>query len=129
MAVKLFDSELKVMEILWKQGNTTAKQIAEILGEEIGWSKTTTYTIIKRCLEKGAIMRLNPNWICRPLVTIEEAREYETSELINKMYNGAADQLVASILSGKILSMEDVKRLKQVIRDMDPHAGGIPGHE
>jgi len=119
MAIKLFDSELKVMEILWQDGDTTAKRIAEILGKEIGWSKTTTYTIIKRCLEKGAIERRDPNWVCHPLVTIEEAREYETSELINKMYDGAADRLVASILGGKILSKEEIERLKQTIRNME----------
>ena len=119
MPVKLFDSELKVMEVLWREGDTTAKQIAEILGKDIGWSKTTTYTIIKRCLEKGAIKRRDPNWICHPLVTKEEAQEYETSELINKMYGGAADRLVASILGSKILSCDEVKRLKQVIRDIE----------
>ena len=119
MAIKLFDSELKVMEILWRDGDTTAKRIAEILGKDIGWSKTTTYTIIKRCLEKGAIQRRDPNWVCHPLVTIDEAREYETSELINKMYDGAADQLVASILGSKILSKGEVERLKLIIRDME----------
>jgi len=119
MAIKLFDSELKVMEILWREGDTTARRIAEILGKEINWSKTTTYTIIKRCLEKGAIERRDPNWICHPLVTIEEAREYETSELINKMYDGAADQLIASLLGSKILSKDEVERLKQVVREME----------
>ena len=118
MAIKLFDSELKVMEILWREGDTTARRIAEILSKEIKWSKTTTYTIIKRCLEKGAIQRREPNWTCHPLVTIEEAREYETTELINKMYDGAADRLVASILGGNILSKEEIERLKQVVRDM-----------
>ena len=119
MAIKLFDSELKVMEILWREGDTPAKRIAEILGKEISWSKTTTYTIIKRCLEKGAIERRDPNWVCHPLVTIEEAREYETSELINKMYDGAADQLIASILGSKILSKEEIERLKKTVREME----------
>ena len=119
MAIKLFDSELKVMEILWKQGDTPAKRIAEILGKEINWSKTTAYTIIKRCLEKGALERREPGWVCHPLVTIEEAREYETTELINKMYDGAAGQLVASILGGKTLSKEELERLKQVVREME----------
>ena len=119
MAVKLFDSELKVMEILWKEGATTAKRIAEILGQQIAWSKTTTYTIIKRCLDKGAIERREPNFVCHPLVSIEEAREHETAELINKMYNGAADQLVATILGGKTMSKEEIERLKRVIQKMD----------
>lgn len=48
MSVKLFDSELKVMELLWREGELSAKQIAELLKEQIQWSKTTTYTVIKK---------------------------------------------------------------------------------
>jgi len=117
--MKLFDAELKIMEILWKEGDLTAKCIAEILNIQIGWSKTTTYTMIKRCIDKGAIERREPNFICHPLVTIDDAREYETTELINKMYNGAADQLVASMLGSQLLSKEEITRLKQVIKDWE----------
>jgi predicted transcriptional regulator len=119
MIMKLFDAELKVMEILWREGDTTAKRIAEILSEQISWSKTTTYTIIKRCLDKGAIERREPHWICHPLVTIEEAREYETNELINKMFGGAAEQLVASILERSNLSKEEIERLKRVVHELE----------
>lgn len=119
MEIKLFDSELKVMDILWKEGDTTAKRIAEILKEQVGWSKTTTYTVIKKCIDKGAIERHDPNFTCHPLVTIEQARELETTVLINKMYDGAADQLVASILGRKNLSPEEIKRLKQLVSDLE----------
>lgn len=119
MQIKLFDSELKIMDVLWKNGDTTAKRIAEILNEQVGWNKTTTYTLIKRCIDKGAIERIEPNFICHPLVTVEQAREFETTELINKMYDGAADQLVASILGRKNLSPEEIKRLKQLVENLE----------
>lgn len=119
MEIKLFDSELKVMDVLWKEGDTTAKQIAETLKEQVGWSKTTTYTLIKRCVDKGAIERIEPNYVCHPLVTIEQARELETTELINKMYDGAADQLVASILGRRNLSPEEIKRLKEIVSKLE----------
>ena len=57
MDIKLFDSELKVMDVLWKQGDTPAREIARALGEELGWNVNTTYTLIKRCMKKGAIER------------------------------------------------------------------------
>ena len=117
--MKLFDAELKIMEVLWKDGDLTAKNIAEILNKQIGWSKTTTYTMIKRCIDKGAIERREPNFICHPLVSIDDAREYETTELINKMYNGEADQLVASMLGSQLLSKEEIARLKQIIKDWE----------
>jgi len=118
MEIKLYDSELKVMEILWRQGEATAKQIAQILAKEIEWSKTTAYTVIKKCIDKGAIERIEPGFICRALVTREQAREYETTELINKMYGGAADSLVASVIGNKNLSPEEIKRLKQIVNDL-----------
>lgn len=119
MEIKLFDSELKVMDVLWKQGETTAKRLAELLREQVGWSKTTTYTLIKRCIDKGAIERLEPNFLCRPLVTVEQARELETNELINKMYDGSADRLVASLLGGGKLSPEAVERLRRLVNELD----------
>lgn len=117
--MKLFDSELKIMEILWREGDISAKRIAEIAKEQIGWSKTTTYTNIKRCIDKGAVKRYPEQFICHPLVTKEETQEYETNELINKMYDGAADQLVASILGKKNLSREEIERLKQLVKNLE----------
>ena len=117
--MKLFDAELKVMEVLWKEGDLTAKQLAEILGAQIGWGKTTTYTMIKRCIDKGAISRREPNFVCHPLISVEEAREYEVNELIDKMYSGSADQLVASLLDRRALSKEEIQRLKLLVNEME----------
>jgi len=119
MDMKLFDSELKIMEILWREGDTTAKRIAEITKEQIGWSKTTTYTVIKKCLDKGVIERQPGKFICHPLVTREEAQEYETTELINKMYDGAANQLVASVLGRKNLTRKEIEYLKQLVKSLE----------
>ncbi|MDY4081104.1 MAG: BlaI/MecI/CopY family transcriptional regulator [Candidatus Metalachnospira sp.] len=118
MEIKLYDSELKIMEILWKNGDMTAKKIAEITNESIGWSKTTTYTVIKKCIDKGAAERIEPGFVCHALVSKEEAQQYETQELINKMYDGSADQLVASILGNKKLNSQEIERLKKLVSDL-----------
>ena len=55
MEMKLFDSELKVMEALWKEGDLTAGQLVKILKEQTGWNPNTTYTVIKNLIEKGAV--------------------------------------------------------------------------
>jgi predicted transcriptional regulator len=117
--MKLFDSELRVMEILWRNGDTTAKQLAEILNEQVGWGKTTTYTVIKKCLDKGAAARSEPGFVCSALVSKEQAQEAETAELIDKMYGGAADELVASILGRKTLSAAAIAKLKQLVADLE----------
>lgn len=119
MEVKLFDSELKVMEILWNEGDITAKRIADILGKQVGWSKTTTYTVIKKCIAKGAISRIEPGFLCYALITREQAQEFETTELINKMYGGVADRLIASLLGRNDLNAKEIERLKQIVKELD----------
>lgn len=116
--MKLFDSELKIMDVLWKNGDTTAKRMAEILREQTAWSKTTTYTVIKKCVDKGAISRQEPNFFCHALITKQEAQETETSILINKMFNGMSDQLIAFILGRKNLSKEEIKRIKTMLKNL-----------
>lgn len=124
MEIRLFDSELKIMEVLWENGETTAKRIAEILGEQVGWSKTTAYTVIKKCIDKGAVGRSEPHFVCRPLITREQVREFETTEFINKMYGGATDQLVASILENRRLSPEEIGRLRRLVKRLDNDSSG-----
>ena len=116
--MKIFDSELKIMHVLWQNGETTAKRIAEILAEQIGWSKTTTYTVLKKCIKKKAVSRREPNFFCQALVSKEQAQEEETNSLINKMYGGMSDQLVAAILGSKKLSPEEIKKLKTIVRKL-----------
>ena len=83
---KLFDSELKVMGILWKEGDVPAKYIADILTKELGWNKNTTYTLIKRCIKKGAIERSEPNFMCHALIEKEAVQEAETTEQIGRAH-------------------------------------------
>lgn len=118
MNVKLFDSELKIMEILWRSGDTAARDIAEELGQTVGWSKTTAYTVIKKCVDKGAVSRSEPNFICRAEISRKEAQEYETAELIDKMYGGSADKLVASLLGSKRLSAKEIQDLKKLVEEL-----------
>ena len=119
MTIKLYDSELKVMEVLWLRGPTTARQLAELLQEQVGWSKTTTYTVIKKCIEKGAIERREPHFVCHPRVTKEEVQEYEMRELVNRMFDGAADKLVAALLDSRQLSAAEIERLKALVKSLE----------
>ncbi len=117
MGTKLFDSELKVMGVLWRKGDCTAKEISNILKEETGWNMNTTYTLIKRCIKKGAIARSEPKFMCHALIPKEEVQKAETNALIDKIYDGSADQLFAALLSRKNLSTEQIAQLKQIVGD------------
>lgn len=117
MEMKLQDAELRVMDVLWQAGQATASEIAAALKARYQYSKTTTYTLIKRCVDKGAIQRIDPGFHCRALVSRQAVQRLETKELIDKLYGGTADQLVASLLGDGGLSPSEVQRLKQMIRE------------
>ena len=114
MEIKLFDSELKVMDVLWKQGDAPAREIARVLTDELGWNVNTTYTLIKRCMKKGAIERSEPGFFCHALIPKSAVQEAETDELINKVYDGSADKLFAALLGRKKLSDEQIEQLRQM---------------
>ncbi len=99
--IKLFDSELKVMDVLWKDGDVPAKYVADTLNREVGWNKNTTYTLIKRCINKGAIERTEPGFMCHALIAKEQVQDLETDELIDKIYDGSVDKLFAALLGRK----------------------------
>jgi len=119
MECKLFDSELKVMDVLWREGDVTAKQIADTLLKEVGWNRNTTYTLIKRCIGKGAIARTEPNFLCHALIPKAEVQEAETNELIDKIYDGSADQLFSALLSRKKLNAEQIAALRQIVGELE----------
>jgi len=115
MSAKLFDSELKVMEVIWKEGSLPAKAIAEALGTSIGWNKNTTYTVIKKCVEKGAVKRSEPNFICHALVSKEEVQGAEVDELVDKLFDGSAELLFASMIGRKQLPNDMLEKLKNIV--------------
>ena len=115
--MKLFDSELKVMEVLWTQGEMPARDIIDVLSASIGWNKNTTYTVIKKCIEKGAIAREEPNFLCKPLVTKDEVAQSETEQLIDKMFGGSSELFFSSFLKNQGISEEDAKRLSKMIKE------------
>ena len=118
MKIKIFDSELKVMEVLWEKGEITAGKIVKILKDQTGWNPNTTYTVIKKLIEKDAIERIEPGFICKVLVAKEEVRQYEAEELIGKLFDNSADVFLSAFLSGKKLTNEEINRLKQIVENL-----------
>lgn len=115
MEQKLFDSERRVMEVLWEQGELPAREIARILAERVGWNKNTTYTVLKKCVEKGAAGRTDPGFVCRPRITREQVRKREARDLADRLFGGSPSLLVASLIGDEALPEEEVERLRALI--------------
>ena len=118
MTLKLFDSELKVMDVLWKEGDMPAKQISDKLKETTGWNMNTTYTVIKKCIAKGAIERREPNFLCHALIGREAVQVAETQELLHKLFDSSPDLLFASLLGHQKLSREQIDNLRRMFSQL-----------
>ena len=112
---KLFDSELKVMEPLWEDGPQSAGELAKRLAASCGWNRNTTYTVIKKLVDKGAVARSDPGFLCTPLVTREEIRRQETDSLISRLFGGSKTQFLSAFLSEKDLTPAEADQLRDLI--------------
>lgn len=112
---KLFDSELKVMEPLWEGGPQTAGELAKRLAAAVGWNRNTTYTVIKKLIDKGAVSRSVPGFLCTPLVTREEVQRLETDNLISRLFGGSKTQFLSAFLSEKDLTPAEAQQLRELI--------------
>ena len=112
---KLFDSELKVMEPLWEDGPQSAGELAKRLAASCGWNRNTTYTVIKKLVDKGAVARSDPGFLCTPLVSREEVQRLETDSLISRLFGGSRTQFLSAFLSEKDLTPAEADQLRELI--------------
>lgn len=115
MKERLFDSEAKVMEILWAKSPISAKDISLIAGETIGWNKNTTYTVINKLVAKGFIQREDPGFICTPLVSQSQIQKMEATTLVKKVFGGSRKALFSALFEDEPLSEEEIAELRKLI--------------
>ncbi|MCH5187979.1 MAG: BlaI/MecI/CopY family transcriptional regulator [Oscillospiraceae bacterium] len=114
---KLFDSEIKVMDIIWSNEPVSAKQISLIAADTIGWNKNTTYTIIKKLQSKGFVQRSDPGFVCTSLVSRDEIQRTETRSLLDKLFGGSRKALFSALLGDEELSSEEIGELRRMIEE------------
>lgn len=117
MKERLFDSEAKVMDIVWEKSRISAKEISLIAAEKIGWNKNTTYTVIKKLVEKGFIHREDPGFICTPLVSQNQMQKVEVESLVKKVFGGSRKALFSALLEDEPLSEDEIDELRKLIDD------------
>ena len=112
---KLFDAEYKVMQIVWDNEPFTSRKLAEICFNELGWKKSTTYTMLKRLIEKGYTK--NDHATVTSLISKEEVQKRESKDFVEKNFEGSLYSFIAAFTSDNDLSDEEVKKIQKLIKD------------
>lgn len=115
--IRLHEGELNVMELLWSNKVLAAKDISKIIKEYIGWEKNTTYTVIKRLIDKGAIKREDPGFLCRAAISKRAVQNIETKVLLDKFYNGSLSTFFTEYLRNQELTKAEIMELERIISE------------
>lgn len=115
--IRLHEGELNIMELLWSNKALAAKDISKIIKEYVGWERNTTYTVIKRLIDKGAITREEPGFMCKASVSKRTVQDTETKALFTKFYNGSLHTFLVEYLGNQKLTDAEVVELERILNE------------
>lgn len=112
-APKIFESEYRFCLILWDNEPVSSGKLVELCKEHLGWSKATTYTVIRRLSERGVVK--NENTVVTALISKEEAQASRLEEMVEETFEGSMPAFIAAFSKSKKLSRQEVEQLQVLI--------------
>ena len=112
---RLCDSDYRFMCIVWENAPVNSGELVRLCQEELGWKKSTTYTVIKKLCEKGYIQ--NDDATVRVLIPKDQAQTNESTYFVERTFDGSLPSFVAAFLGGRTITEEEAKQLRKMIRE------------
>lgn len=109
----LCESEFSLMDIIWDNAPADAASIVKISQQKLSWSRSTTYTLLKRLENKGFIKKDDST--VTPLIKREQVQDYETDRLVERTFKGSFPSLVSAFLGKSKISKEEADKLIDII--------------
>lgn len=110
---KIFDSEYRFCLILWENEPVNSTRLVELCKEQLGWSKATTYTVIRRLAERGVVK--NEHSVVTSLISKEQAQQAQLEEMVERTFEGSLPAFIAAFSRSKKLSAAQVAQLRDMI--------------
>ena len=110
---KVFESEYRFCLILWKYEPINSTKLARICKEELGWSRTTTFTVIRRLSDRGVVK--NENATVTSLISKEDIQVAQMDEMMEKTFEGSLPAFISAFARRQELSDDAVQELLRII--------------
>lgn len=110
---KIFESEYHFCLIMWEHEPVTTVELVKLCQERLGWKRTTTYTVIKRLVERGVLK--NENGTITSLVSKEQAQAREIDELVEEKFQGSLPAFVAAFTKRQDISSAELDEVQHMI--------------
>ncbi len=117
MTPKIFESEYRFCRILWEHEPINSTELVKLCREHLGWSKATTYTVIRRLAERGVLK--NENATVTSLVSREEAESAEIDALVQSRFDGSLPAFIAAFTKNGRLSAEEAAAIRRMIDEAE----------
>ena len=119
--INIGESELEIMKVLWKAGESVNTQYINKAVEDKGWKRTTISTFLTRLVEKGAIVseKQGNTYYYSPIISRKEYRRSQTKNLIKSLYDGSVKDFAAALFEEETLSESDIEELKAIFNDKE----------
>ncbi len=111
--MKLSNSEMNLMEIIWRDSPMKSGELAAKALDELGWKKSTVYTVLKKLTQKSAVR--SESAVITPLCSREDVLNQRSDELITNGYMGSLPSFLAAFLKKEKLTRADAEELKKLI--------------
>ncbi len=117
-ACRITGSELEVMKLLWRAEDAlSVTEIREKLQKAKGWEPATIKTLISRLVSKGAVRQEKRKvYFYSPVITEKEYSAWATEDLIARLYNGSARNLVAALVHSDGITQADLDELREMFK-------------
>lgn len=124
-SLNLTDAEWRVMECLWEQSPRTGREATDCLAGRMGWSRSTTLTLLRRLEAKGAVAGETENGVksFRPLLRREDAALRETADFLDRVYRGSLSLMVSTLTRKQALSPAELEELYAMLRGLEEEKG------
>lgn len=109
----LGEIEMRFASLIWEREPIASGELAKLSEQELGWKKSTTYTVLKRLCAKGIFQ--NKKGTVTSLVSYDEFQAKQSEKFVDEKFQGSLPGFVAAFCSRNKLSREEIEELKQII--------------
>ncbi len=119
--ISLTPTEWNMMECLWDHSPRTGREAVDYMKENMGWSRSTTLTMLRRMSEKGFILCDDQGDVMTYSAGInrEEAVVQETHSFIDRVYKGSVSMMLSAMTKKQELSREEIDELYEILRQAE----------
>jgi len=110
---RLTDSETKFADIIWANAPLKSSDLVKLCERELGWKKSTTYTMLKRLEDKGIFN--NENGVVVALIEKEDFYAEQSRQYVAEAFEGSLPRFVAAFTRRKKLSAKEIEELRRLI--------------